>query len=201
MTLPNQKGILKQNVEEKSCGNMEALLENPGLHNIVRNISSFLDPKSLAQCRLVSHSWKDSIDNDRQWFIFQLERIHNQEITGDEIDYVELKKHKVKTTIKARFPEWNTFIEEVSRRQNIPTLKIIVKYMWIYFKEESMICYRNPLHHAVAESNIEFVQLLIKSGINLEMRDPTGWTPLHYACRHSNMEIIQLLIKHLPTFD
>ena len=115
--------------------NHEALLENPGLHNIVRNISSYLDPKSLAQCRLVSHSWKDSIDNDRQWFIFQLERIHNQEITGDEIDYVELKKYKVKTTIKARFPEWNTFIEEVSRRQNIPMLKEIVKDMWIYFKE------------------------------------------------------------------
>ena len=104
---------------------MKELLENQGLCHIVRNISRYLDPKSLAQCRLVSHSWKYSIDNDRQWFILQLERIHNQEITGDEIDYVELKRHKVKTTIKVRFPEWNTFIEGVSRRQNIPMLKEI----------------------------------------------------------------------------
>ena len=82
---------------------MEKILANQGLIHIVRNISSFLDPKSLAQCRLVNHSWKYSIDNDRQWFIFQLEHVHNQEITGDEIDYVELKKYKVTTTIKVNF--------------------------------------------------------------------------------------------------
>ena len=72
-------GISKQNVEKKSCGIMKDLLENQGLCHIVRNISSFLDPKSLAQCRLVSHSWKDLIDNDRKWLIFQLEHILNQE--------------------------------------------------------------------------------------------------------------------------
>ena len=156
-----------------------------------------MDPKSLAQCREVCHSWKDLIDNDRQWLIFQLEHIHKQE----NIFIDHWAQPIFKWTLKVRYPEWNTFIEEVSRRQNIPTLKIIVKYMWIYFKEESMICYRNPLHHAVAESNIEFVQLLIKSGINLEMRDPTGWTPLHVACRIGTIEMVQLLTKHLSTFD
>ena len=178
---------------------MEEFLANPGLYHVVRNISSYLDPKSLAQCRVICHSWKDSIDNDRRWLIFQLKHIHDQEKIF--IDYIVKDKPKVKSTIKARFPEWNAFIEEVSRRRNIPMLKEIVKWMWIYFKKESIDYYRNPLLHAVKKSNIEIVQILIKSGINLEMKNQEGWTPLHYACGYGNIEMVQLLIKHTPTFD
>ena len=178
---------------------MEEFLANPGLYHVVRNISSYLDPKSLAQCRVICHSWKDSIDNDRRWLIFQLKHIHDQEKTF--VNYFVKDEPKVKSAIKARFPKWNAFIEEVSRRQNIPILKEIVNGMWIYFKDESMNFKRNPLHHAVAKSDMVFVQLLIKSGINLEMRNPVGWTPLHYACHDGNIEMVQLLIKHTPTFD
>ena len=182
---------------------MEEILSNQGLCLIVRNISSYLDPKSLARCREVCYSLKHLIDNDRQWLIFQLEHIHDQEKIF--IDYIVKDKPKVKSTIKARFPEWNAFIEEVSRRQNIPMLKEIVKDMWIYFKDDSVgyygKYYRNPFHHAVAVSNIGFVQLLINSGINLEMKDPNGMTPSHYACQYGNIEMVQLLIKHTPTFD
>ena len=107
MTLSNPNGIQKQNVEEKSCGIMKEFLENPGLCHIVRNISSFLDPKSLAQYRAVCHSWNDSIDNSRKWLIFQLEHIHNQEKSFIDYDAYEV----VKSTIKARFPDWNTFVD------------------------------------------------------------------------------------------
>ena len=166
---------------------MEKLLTNPGLCHIVRNISSFLDPKSLAQCRVVCHSLKDLIDNDRQWLIFQLEHIHKQEKTF--IDYDEEdKEERVKSSIKTRFPEWNAFVEEVSRRQNIPTLKEFVKYMWIYFKDKPRNCFSNPLHSAIENSNIEFTQLLINSGIDLEMKNPFGGTPLHIACVHGKMD-------------
>ena len=159
---------------------MEKLLTNPGLCHIVRNISSYLDPKSLAKCRVVCHSWKNSIDNDRKWLIFQLEHIHNQGKTF--IDHLSKDQAKVKSSIKTRFPEWNDFIEEVSKRQNIPMLKEFVNFMWIYFKDESMNYYCNPLHSAVAKSNVEFTQILIKSGIDLEMKTPAGSTPLHTAC-------------------
>ena len=177
---------------------MEELLTNPGLCHIVRNISSFLDPKSLAQCRVVCHSWKNSIDNDRQWLIFQLEHIHKQEKTF--IDYLK-GKSKVKSSIKTRFPEWNAFIEDVSKRQNIPVLKEFVKYMWTYFKDESMNFYRSPLHSTVEKTSIEITQLLIKSGIDLEMKTPDGGTPMHVACRFGDIEMVQLLVKHQPTFD
>jgi len=76
-----------------------------------------LDPKSLAQCRRVCHSWKDLIDNDRCWLIFQLEHIHNEK---------KMFKGNLKSTIEEKFPEWNAFIEEASKKQNIPRLKEMV---------------------------------------------------------------------------
>ena len=189
--------IIKEAFQNKTLRIMEEFLANPGLGHIVRNISSFLDPKSLAQCRVVCHSWKDVIDNDRQWLIFQLEHIHKQE----NIFIDHWAQPIFKWTLKVRYPEWNTFIEEVSRRQNISRLKEMVNDMWTYFKDKSTNYYINPLHHAVAKSDIGFVQILIKSGINLEMKNPYGWTPLHYACEGGNIEMVQLLIKHTPTFD
>ena len=148
---------------------------------------------------MVCHSFKNLIENDRQWLIFQLEHIHNQEKTF--IDYDSEDKPNIKSSIKTRFPEWNAFIEKVSKRQNIPVLKEFVNFMWIYFKDEFMSYCRNPLHTAVATSNIEFTQFLINNGIDLEMKNPNGYTPLHTACVHDKIKMVQLLIKHQPTFD
>ena len=178
---------------------MEELLANQGLCHIVENISSYLDPKSLAQCRVVCQSWKDSIDNDRQWLIFQLEHIHKQEKIF--IDFLSKDNSEGKASIEARFPEWYHFFKAVTRRQNIPELKEFLKHMWIYFRNDSMSYYRTPLHEAAAESNIVFAQLLIDSGIDLEMKNPDGWTPLHYACNHAQIEMVQLLFKYMPAFD
>ena len=104
---------------------MEELIENPGKCHIVRNMSSFLDAKSLGQCRLVSQSWKDLLDNDRSWLDFQLEHIHTLEKTFADQEAED--KPSVKTTIKERFPEWYTFIQQISRKQAIPRLKEIVR--------------------------------------------------------------------------
>ena len=124
---------------------MEEILTNQGLCHIVENISSYLDPKSLAQCRKVSHSWKNLIDNDRQWWIFQLEHILNCEKTF--IDYDEKEKPKVISTIHKRFPGWKeVVIEQFSRKQSIPRLKEFFKFIWIYFMDESMSYHKNPFH-------------------------------------------------------
>ena len=134
---------------------MEELLGNQGLCHIIDNISRFLDPKSLAQCRKVSHSWKNLIDNDRQWWIFQLEHIHNCEKTF--IDCYEKDKPKVRSTIHKRFPEWKVVNEQFSRKQIIPKLKEFVKFMWIYFKNESINYRTNPLYYAIAHADKMFV--------------------------------------------
>ena len=180
---------------------MEELLANQGLCLIVKHISSFLDPKSLAQCRGGCHSWKNLIDNDRNGLIFHLEQILNCEKTF--IDCYEKDKPKVRSTIHKRFPEWKVVNEQFSRKQIIPKLKDFVKFMWIYFKNESMSYHKNPFNYAVFLSNIELVQLLIDIGIDLEMQSQIGWTPtpLHFACRFSQIKMVQLLMKHSQNFD
>ena len=123
---------------------MQEILKNPGLNGIVYHISRFLDGKSLAQCRLVSQSWRNLIDNDRPWLVFQLQHIHGKEKTfGAE------GKPKVKDTIENRFPEWSAFIQQVSRKQSIQRLKVIVQEMWTYFNDETMSYNRSPFHDSV----------------------------------------------------
>ena len=178
---------------------MEELLANQGLCHIVEYISRFLDPKSIAQCREVCYSWKNLIDNDRRWVIFQLEHILKQEKIFIN-DQAECKY----IAIKARFPKWNSFSRRVSKRQGTPLLKEFVKHMWIYFNCKPMGYYSNPLHDAVLKSNIEFVQLLIEVGMDLKKKNAMGWTPpnpLHFACTSSKIEMVQLLMQHSPNFD
>ena len=93
---------------------MEEFLRNPGLCLIVKLISSNLNVKSLAQCRLVSKAWRNLIDNHRSWLSFQLEHIRNQEKSF--IDDEKKEKSSVTTTISTRFPEWNNVIEKFSRK-------------------------------------------------------------------------------------
>ena len=178
---------------------MKEILNNPGLNGIANHISGFLDVKSLAHCRLVCYSWRDLIDNDRPWLIFQLEHIQSREKTY--IDILQPGKPKVKGIIKERFPEWTSFTEKISRRRSIPILKEVLRQMWIYFNDNDMSFYRNPFHHAVAKSNIDFVKLLIRCGIDLGMKTPNGFTPMHIACIYGNKDMAQLLVRHTQTFD
>ena len=186
---------------------MEEFLRNPGLCLIVSLISSKLDPKSLAQCRLVSKAWKDLIDKHRNWLKFQLDHIQNQEKSFIDINRfpLELNGEKllpsVTAMLSARFPEWNPVIEHFLRKENLPRLKNFVKHMWIYFENDRMSYHTNPLHDAAAKSNLEFVQLLVDCGIDLGMTNPNGSNPLHFACQKGNIEMVQLLIKHMKKDD
>ena len=178
---------------------MEEFLRNPGLCLIVKFISSNLDVKSLAKCRLVCKAWRNLIDNHRSWLSFQLEHIRNQEKSF--IDDEKKEKSSVTTTISARFPEWNIVIETFSRKQNLPRLKEFVKHMWIYFKNDRMSYFTNPLHDAAAKSNLEFVQLLVDCKIDLGIMNPSGSNPFHFACQKGNIKMVQLLIKHMKKDD
>ena len=167
---------------------LEIFLTNQGLNHIVRNISRFLDVRSLAQCRLVSKSWKELIDNLREWLVLQL--VH---INCNKKKFIKESK-VLKTSIKRNFPEWSDVIEQISRTQNIPTLKEFVQQMWIYFRAEINYAI-NPLNDAIVKSNALFVQILIDAGIDLTMKNTAGWTSLHFVCRYGSIEIAHMLIK------
>ena len=180
---------------------MKEFLENPGLDHIAIHISRHLDPKSLASCRLVSHSWRNLIDNDRPWLVFQLNHIQNTEKSFIDCNTIQIKGPTLKSTIAKRFPEWTSVIEQFTKRQKIIKLQGFVEQMWIYFKDDEMIFYTNPLHDAARKSNITFVELLINAGVDLSMKNPTGSTPFHYACQQGNIEMVELLLKNQPKYD
>ena len=89
---------------------MEELIVNPGKNLIGRHISSFLDARTLSDCRLVCFSWKKLIDNDKHWLILQLKHIIESEKTF--IDVQHENKPKIKTTIQKRFPEWKCVVQK-----------------------------------------------------------------------------------------
>ena len=54
---------------------MDTLVQNPGLDHLAIDIFAFLDPKSLAQCALVSKSWKNFICSHKMWWIAKLSHL------------------------------------------------------------------------------------------------------------------------------
>ena len=174
---------------------LEEFFVNPGKCLIGRLISSFLDGRTLAHCRLVCYSWKRLIDNDRHWLVLQLKHINESEKTF--IDIHHANKMKMKTTILQRFPEWNSITQTFARKRFIPDLQVFVQHMWIYFKCQTMSYYRNPLQNAIANSNMTFVKLVIDSEIDLAMKSSSGgWTLLHFASRYANIDMVSFLLHH-----
>ena len=96
---------------------MKEILVIPGLQHIAHNVSRFLDAKSLAQCRLVCQSWRNLIDNDRPWLIFQLQHIQNRrKMLGTSSEGRPI----VQISIQEAHPEWCNFIQQVSKKLTIP---------------------------------------------------------------------------------
>ena len=99
---------------------MDVLLANQGFDLLINHISSFLDAKSLAQCRLVSKPWKALIDKHRLWLIFQLDHMQNHEKSF--INHGKYKKTLEKANISTKFPEWNQVTDKF-KKANISSLK------------------------------------------------------------------------------
>ena len=46
---------------------MDRIINNPGLNHLSEKIFKYLERDSLLQCRLVSKSWKNALDNPKFW--------------------------------------------------------------------------------------------------------------------------------------
>ena len=54
-----------------------------------------------------------------------------------------------------------------------------------------------PLHQAVTEENLAAVQLLVKTGADINKQDEDSWTPLHAACANGFTDIVRYNINSL----
>ena len=66
-------------------------------------------------------------------------------------------------------------------------------------------CYKcTPLTFAIWKENLKIVEILVKSGANVDQEDDFGWTPLTMSVSKGNLEIITLLSRNganLNLFD
>ena len=74
------------------------LLENHGLQLIVQDIFAYLDLDNLWNCREVSKSWRDFIDNNRVLLMLQLEKL--------KLQLEELKGTERHQKLLGTFQEW-----------------------------------------------------------------------------------------------
>ncbi|KAJ1385642.1 ankyrin repeat-containing domain protein, partial [Ochromonadaceae sp. CCMP2298] len=54
----------------------------------------------------------------------------------------------------------------------------------------------SPLHYAVDKKRDKLVELLIRCGADVNLRDYRGNTPLHAACANNDIDIVRLLLLH-----
>ena len=58
-------------------------------------------------------------------------------------------------------------------------------------------CYKHtPLTFAIWKENLKIVEILVKSGANVDHQDDNGWTPLTMAILKGNLEITTLLSRN-----
>ena len=52
------------------------------------------------------------------------------------------------------------------------------------------------IHIAASGADLRTVELLLRAGVDVNMKGDMGSTPLHYASREGNCELIELLLRH-----
>ncbi|KAJ8028748.1 Ankyrin-1 [Holothuria leucospilota] len=52
-----------------------------------------------------------------------------------------------------------------------------------------------PIHHAVHKDRIDYVELMLQYGCNIQLRDQCGYSAIHFATRRGNLDMMNLLIR------
>ena len=186
------------NSQQKSMTKIEDSLQmlalNPGLSHLVNQIFGNLNATELANCRLVSKTLKDFIDNNKYWWILQLR--HMKTNTTSFVGITKIGKPGViKDLIENQFPEWKVANEHFAHNETTERLKSYVFYMWKYFNDNKKNC-GNPLSYAARNGQVDFVELLIDTPIDFNAKDKKGLTAIDHACRDNQIEILQLFIRY-----
>ena len=88
-SLSNEKVVLPLN------SSFDKITKNPGLQHVMEDIFKLLDKKSLMNCRLVNHSWKNILDQPNFWLknLIEDEKDFLKSSDEKEIDFVESLKN------------------------------------------------------------------------------------------------------------
>ena len=179
-------------VNEKTILKFEDIANIPKLAN---QIVCYLNSRDLATCRLVSKKFKDLIDNNKLWWINQINFMRRC-----PTNFVLCSKtYKIESRvftglIETQFPEWalvnECFINETSTER----IQRFVLYMWSYFNDHKK-GFKDPLDYAVQHGEVEFLKLLKNSPFNFDVRLLNDILPTHYFGWKNRLKSMNCLQK------
>ena len=172
---------------------MEIILRTPGLKHIAENIVKDLDIQSAAKCREVSTNFQDLIDDQKFWYVQQIQKINtakgkrNLEIrfgekTQEIVEFTSVFKHK------------KILLDSFDARKPLAELKIVAKYITEFLAKKDFNT--SPFYQAFKDGKIDFIKLFINSPlIDFGEIDDNKKTIFHHVCATGKIEIVQLLIQ------
>ena len=164
---------------------------------VPQKVFTYLDARSLGNCRLVASHWKECIDSLKCWHRSRLEGYEKKLLfdlnNADNGLFRRLIYGKVKLNITEKFPQWKPVIDHFKFNANFQDLRDFATNMVDYFENDKKNF--NPLHNAIVIENIPFILLLLQSPLDFGARDQDGLTALHLACLHGSKAVLELLLK------
>ena len=149
---------------------IQDLIQNQGLKHVAEKIFGYLDAKSLANCREVSKSWRDLIDDGKMWWILQL-----QEMMCGFLSNPNLNQNRIKIVefILSQAEEHGFYLNATDNHGMI------------------------LLHMACLEGNSDIVSILKKNaaikGIDFNAVDNFGRSAFDYARMKGNADLIKVM--------
>ena len=170
------------------------LITNPAFQHFATKILLHLDSQSLAKCRLLSHLFKEFIDNKKSLLFLQIRQAN-------------VKRVSRLVGYKAKMISNEIFVKRSYKRLSTEELWSILIFMKDYcsrispvgipYKYNSYHVKINILEYASYHNHIDIVELLLKNSLDVEDIN-SAWTStdnvtaLHYACGKGNVEIVNL---------
>ena len=118
---------------------IQDLIQNQGLKHVAEEIIGYLDAKSLANCRLVSKSWRDLVENGKIWWILQLQDMMTKQRSVDLRPLIFLN----------HFPPWKEVIEFfASRSKSSPEMtRQFCRSMEFYLNESDNLFVKKRMYY------------------------------------------------------
>ena len=180
---------------------------NSAFRSIGDKILTYLDPKSLGKCRLVSKDLKNTIDSNKFWWILQIKQMMGKQRNFLVKNQSEENNGSLKMEFGLIFPTWvevmNYFIRKEKKIENV---KRFIFFMNEYFHE----AYENEDEHSECRwicpgipptplqftKHEEFARLLFNSPLDFNegSENGSGGNLFHYACRFAKMDMLNYIL-------
>ena len=176
-------------------------LTKPGVKDVVNIIFENLDDQSLANCRLVSTSWKEFVSGLKYYDIRVLSRK-----TG--LEFKSSLSRDVLNQLKEEFSNWNSANLEYYTFEHRyhgadkksdwyqPRMSEFAFSALTLFGPKD-IPLETPFHLAACRGHLEICQLIIENVKDKNPKDNYGCTPLHLAAWTGRLEIVELICRNV----